>query len=146
MSTDPVLLALSRHAVRRTPVRHAVLGILLRSPFALGQAEIEQQLLLASDRITLYRTLRTFEEKGLIHRVLDHSETVRYAACAGPAAVASHVHFKCTACEHIYCLRQVAVPAVVLPGQYRAVRGDYLLLGVCDRCQPEPAFPARGGG
>lgn len=139
MTADSVLLALRRHAVRLTPVRRAVLSILGQSPFALSGAEIEKQLPLASDRITLYRTLRTFEEKGLIHRVIDHSEVVRYARCHdGPAASApaNHVHFKCSACQHIYCLSQVAVPAVELPAQYRVAHGDYLLSGVCERCQP----------
>ena len=138
-STD-LLLALRGHAVRPTPVRQAVLAVLAvlqSSPYALSGAEIEQRLRPASDRITLYRTLCTFEKKGLIHRVIDHSETVRYAVCPEPteAGASDHVHFKCTACQHIYCLGQVAVPKVVLPGQYQAVRADYLLSGVCARCQ-----------
>ena len=134
---DLLLLALRGHAVRPTPVRQAVLAVLQGSPHALSGAEIEQQLRPASDRITLYRTLCTFEKKGLIHRVIDHSETVRYAVCPEPteAGASDHVHFKCTACQHIYCLGQVAVPKVVLPGQYQAVRADYLLSGVCARCQ-----------
>ena len=57
-----------------------------------------------------------------MHRVIDHSETVRYAAtCLDEAAATTgprpdHVHFKCTACQHIYCLSQVPVPAGALPG------------------------------
>lgn len=136
-STD-LLLALRGRAVRPTPVRQAVLAVLRGSPYALSGAEIEQQLRPALDRITLYRTLCTFEQKGLIHRVADHSETVRYAVCPEPGELgtADHVHFKCTSCQHTYCLRHVAVPAVVLPGQYRAERADYLLSGVCAQCQP----------
>lgn len=143
MAADPVSLALRRHALRLTPVRQAALMVLVRSPFALSGAEIEKQLRLPFDRITLYRTLKTFEQKGLIHRVIDHSETVRYAVCTEPATVAvtaDHVHFKCTACRHTYCLSQVAVPAVALPGGYRVVRGDYLVSGVCERCQPDAAL------
>ena len=138
MPADLVSLALRRHAVRLTPVRRATLAVLLRSPFALSGAEIELQLTRGFDRITLYRTLKTFEQTGLIHRVVDHSETVRYAVCAAPATAAvtaDHVHFKCTTCRHTYCLNQVAVPAVVLPGRYHVVRGDYLLSGVCERGQ-----------
>ncbi len=142
MAVDLVVVALRRHAVRLTLVRRAVLEVLLHSPFALSGSEIEKQLAPAADRITLYRTLRTFEEKGLVHRVVDHSETVRYAVYARPTAVAAaspattdHVHFKCTACQHIYCLSQVPVPAVVLPGRYHTERRDYLLSGICERCQ-----------
>ncbi|MBC8082148.1 MAG: transcriptional repressor [Hymenobacter sp.] len=139
MSTDSVLSAtLRQHLVRPTRVRRAVLAILGSSPFALSGAEIEKQLLPTTDRITLYRTLRTFEQQGLVHRVVDHSETVRYAACPDPTRAATdHVHFKCRACHRIYCLSHVAVPVVALPGQYRVERGDYLLSGVCERCQPD---------
>ncbi|OGX82411.1 hypothetical protein BEN47_18565 [Hymenobacter lapidarius] len=135
---DLVLLALRQHAVRPTRVRRAVLAVLLRSPFALSGTEIEVQLRPLSDRITLYRTLCTFEQTGLIHRVVDHADTVRYAACSNPtarAATADHVHFKCTACRHIYCLNQVPVPAVELPSPYRVERSDYLLSGICAGCQ-----------
>lgn len=47
----------------------------------------------------------------------------------------NHVHFKCTACQHIYCLSKVPVPAVALPGPYQVVSSDYLLLGVYTQCQ-----------
>ena len=141
MPIDPVFAALLRHSVRPTAVRRAVLDILFQSPFALSGAEIEQQLPLDSDRITLYRTLRTFEAKGLAHRVIDHSETVRYAVYreAPPAtdAAANHVHFKCLACQRTYCLSQVMLPTVVVPAHYQAVRGDYLISGICEWCQPE---------
>lgn len=146
MSPDLTALTLRRHAVRLTPVRRTVLDVLASSPFALSGAELEKQLP-PTDRVTLYRTLRTFEEKGLVHRVIDHSETVRYAAtCLDEASTnpADHVHFKCTACQHIYCLSQVAVPAVDLPGPYQVLRRDCLLLGVCARCQAPAPPPAAG--
>ncbi len=134
-----VVLALRRYGVRPTRVREGVLEMLYQSPFALSGADIEKQLAPPADRITLYRTLRTFEEKGLIHRVIDHCEIVRYAIGASlttPGVETDHVHFKCTTCQHIYCLSEVAVPMVTLPDQYRVVRGDHLLSGVCARCQP----------
>lgn len=137
---DPVFAALLRHSVRPTAVRRAVLDLLLQSPYALSGTEIEQRLVLNSDRITLYRTLRTFEEKGLAHRVIDPSETVRYAVCREPAraadAPASHVHFKCLACQHTYCLSHVPVPPVAVPSHYQVLHGDYLISGICAQCRP----------
>jgi len=137
-SSDPILLIFRRHTIRPTPVRRAVLEVLLQTPFALSGTEVEKQLAIAFDRITLYRTLRTFEDKRLVHRVIDDSETVRYAAYSGllaTSAAIDHVHFKCTACRHIYCLSQVAVPVVELPGRYQVTRGEYLVSGVCEQCQ-----------
>lgn len=139
-STDRVAQTLTRHALRQTPVRRAVLHILVDSPFALSGSEIELQLPPNTDRITLYRTLKSFEESGLIHRVIDSSDVIRYAfcsiECSAQAHFDNHVHFKCTACQHIYCLNQVAIPAVTLPDKFQVVSRDYLLAGVCRECQP----------
>lgn len=135
---DLVLTALRHHAVRPTRVRRSVLAVLLRSPFALSGTELESHLRPLSDRITLYRTLCTFEQAGLVHRVADHADTVRYAANPSPTARVAptdHVHFKCTVCRHIYCLSQVPVPAVELPGPYQVERRDYLLSGTCAGCR-----------
>ncbi|SNC66388.1 Fur family transcriptional regulator, ferric uptake regulator [Hymenobacter gelipurpurascens] len=138
-SPDRISQTLSRHELRQTPVRRAVLQTLLESSFALSGHEIEQKIGGDTDRITLYRTLKTFEESGLIHRVIDTSDTVRYAACSiecsAHAHFDNHVHFKCTNCQHIYCLNQVAIPAVQLPDKFEAKTRDYLLAGVCRECQ-----------
>jgi len=137
---DHLAATLTRHALRQTPMRRAVLKAMAESPFALSGHEIEEQIGADVDRITLYRTLRTFEEKGLIHRVIDKSDIVRYAACSIECSehehFDNHVHFKCTSCQHIYCLNQVAIPVVTLPAHFQAISRDYLLAGVCRECQP----------
>ncbi|WP_046243328.1 Fur family transcriptional regulator [Hymenobacter terrenus] len=140
LSAERIAQTLTRHALRQTPVRRAVLQVLGDSPFALSGSEIEQQIGPGTDRITLYRTLKSFEENGLIHRVIDSSDVIRYASCSiecsAHAHFDNHVHFKCTACQHIYCLSQVPIPAVMLPDKFEAQTRDYLLAGVCRECQP----------
>ncbi|NVO31976.1 Fur family transcriptional regulator [Hymenobacter lapidiphilus] len=139
-AADRLVRTLSQHGLRQTPVRRSVLQVLADAAFALSGSEIEQQLPAGTDRITLYRTLKSFEESGLIHRVIDSTDVVRYAACSiecsAKAHFDNHVHFKCTICQHIYCLNQVAIPAVTLPAQFQVVSRDYLLAGVCRECQP----------
>ncbi|GGF03983.1 Fur family transcriptional regulator [Hymenobacter cavernae] len=135
---DVIAQTLTRHGLRQTPVRLGVLRALKEAHYALSGHEIEQLLGPGTDRITLYRTLRSFEDKGLIHRVIDASDIVRYAACSLGCTeqqhADNHVHFKCTRCAHIYCLNQVAIPAVTLPASFQAQHGDYLLSGVCAEC------------
>ncbi|MBT9394877.1 transcriptional repressor [Hymenobacter sp. NST-14] len=137
---DRLAQTLSKHGLRQTPVRRAVLQVLSEATYALSGGEIEQLLPPDTDRITLYRTLKSFEESGLIHRVIDASDTIRFAACSiecsAQAHFDNHVHFKCTACQHIFCLNQVAIPAVTLPAKFEARTRDYLLSGVCRECQP----------
>ena len=137
---DRIAQVLVQHQLRQTPVRRAVLQVLGDSPYALSGSEIEQKLGADTDRITLYRTLKSFEENGLIHRVIDASDIIRYASCSiecsAHAHFDNHVHFKCTACQHVYCLNQVAIPSVTLPDKFEAQTRDYLLAGVCRECQP----------
>lgn len=138
--TDRIAQTLTRHSLRQTPVRRAVLQILADAQFALSGSDIERLLPPDTDRITLYRTLKSFEESGLVHRVIDATDVIRYAACSiecsAHAHFDNHVHFKCTNCQHIYCLNQVAIPPVTLPDKFEAKSRDYLLAGLCRECQP----------
>lgn len=139
VAPDRITQALLRHGLRLTPVRHAVLQVLTGAPFALSGPEIEQQLVAGADRVTLFRTLKSFEQRGLLHRVPGETEVVRYAACSiectAEAHFDNHVHFRCTSCAHTYCLNQVPVPAVALPGSFQVERSQCLLLGTCPHCQ-----------
>ena len=139
-ASERIAATLNQHGLRQTAARVLILRTLHEAEFALSGAEIEKALGQDLDRITLYRTLRSFEEKGLVHRVLDASDVARYAACStacsAHAHFDNHVHFKCTACTHIYCLNQIAIPAVTLPREFQATSQDYLLSGLCSRCQP----------
>jgi Fur family ferric uptake transcriptional regulator len=140
VSSDPVTALLTQHGLRQTVVRQAVLRIFLDKAYALSNHDLEQHLDASTDRITLYRTLKTFEEKGLIHRVIDSTDVLRYAlcsrACRPEAHADNHVHFKCSTCEHTYCLNQVDIPVVPLPFGFQGVAREYLVTGVCQQCQP----------
>ncbi|MGI4875537.1 MAG: Fur family transcriptional regulator [Janthinobacterium lividum] len=136
---DRLTQTLLRHGLRQTPVRRAVLAAVSGKGYALTGAEIELEIGSGLDRITLYRTLKNFEQQGLIHRVIDDTDVLRYAACSiecsAGAHFDNHVHFKCGVCSHTYCLSQVAIPPVQLPGGFQAERRDFLLSGTCGFCQ-----------
>lgn len=131
---------LNHHKLRSTPIRRAVLAVMLDTPFALSAHEVEQFLPAGTDRITLYRTLKSLNENGLIHQVMDSGDIIRYAACSiecsAEAHFDNHVHFKCTFCQHIFCLSQVAIPSVSLPNNFEAHARDYLMVGICATCRP----------
>lgn len=141
ITPDRIAQTLVRHGLRQTPVRRAVLTAVAGKGYALSGPEIEREIGPGTtDRITLYRTLKSFEQHGLLHRVPDDTDVLRYAACSvecsAEAHFDNHVHFRCGTCAHTYCLSQVAVPVVVLPGGFQAERRDYLLSGTCQMCQP----------
>ena len=59
---------LEKKQIRKTPFRLEVLKLFKASKNAISLKEIEKNLT-SFDRITLYRTLKLFIEKGLIHEV-----------------------------------------------------------------------------
>jgi Fur family transcriptional regulator, ferric uptake regulator len=86
----------------------------------------------------VYRTLKTFLDKGLIHKVLDDEGSLKYALCNDPCTTSSHrhehVHFKCTQCGQTSCL-DVEIPLVRLPKGYEAREVNLLIQGTCESCK-----------
>ncbi|MGI4742673.1 MAG: Fur family transcriptional regulator [Janthinobacterium lividum] len=120
-----------------TAMRLLVLRVLQQHAAALSLSDVEQ-LLQPVDRVTVHRTLKTFTEKGLAHRIEDGSGAAKYALCE-PACTPElhqdlHVHFFCTSCRETSCLPTVAVPAITLPGAYQVQETSLVMKGRCARC------------
>ena len=61
---------LKQSALRTTDKRVALLELLMEGPKAFALKEIEKQLSVSIDRVTIYRTLHTFEEMRLVIKVV----------------------------------------------------------------------------
>ncbi len=66
--------------VRPTAMRLLVLKFLLQKEVAVSLTNIEEYFD-NSERTTLYRTLKTFEENGIVHQIDDGTGTTKYALC-----------------------------------------------------------------
>lgn len=133
---------LQRHGLRFTQAREEILRIFQDRGGALSQREIEHTLVGTYDRVTVYRTLSSFQEKGLVHRVLDDSGVMKFALCPDGCDHSEgerqhdHVHFKCTQCDQVRCLEGVALPVMPhLPAGYVLEDTHVLLQGRCPDCQ-----------
>lgn len=128
---------LKTHKLRSTPNRQTILHLFLRKDHALSHADIEKEIADALDRVTVYRTLKTFLNRGLIHKVLDDEGSLKYALCNSDCSVAEHhhdhVHFKCVKCGQTNCL-DVDVPQIRLPRDYKPDEINVLIQGVCAYC------------
>ena len=124
--------------LRSTPNRQDILDLFLQKNYALSQGDIEKEIDNHLDRVTVYRTLKTFLDRGLIHKVLDDEGSLKYAlcndACHAPVHHHDHVHFKCEACGQTTCLDQVSIPSVALPEGYNRKEMNLLIQGVCLDC------------
>jgi Fur family ferric uptake transcriptional regulator len=119
--TAPSDRLLKTFRLRSTPSRQEILHLFLNKDYALSHGDIEKEINNELDRVTVYRTLKTFLDKGLIH------------ACSKTGHHHDHVHFKCTSCGQTNCL-EIEVPAVKLPKGYRASEVNLLIQGICERC------------
>lgn len=130
---------LGNYALRQTGTRAEILSIFLQEQRALSQREIESSMKRSCDRVTIYRTLSTFMEKGLVHKVLDHSGVTKFALCTSECGESGshkhdHIHFTCTNCGKTLCVDDVAIPSLTLPPGYLAKEVNVLIQGTCANC------------
>jgi len=135
---------LSRHGLRRTPVRVGVIDLLLRSARPLSVPQILGKLrakLAGVDTVTVYRTLNTFARKKLVHRVRGDDRTWLYAAgdCAAPAQHL-HPHFVCDECGKVECLEDSQIPRTLVDNlavdrAYAVRYPEVVLHGMCPKCR-----------
>ena len=123
--------------LRSTPTREEILHLFIRKDYALSHTDIENEIAKDIDRVTVYRTLKTFTDRGLIHKVLDDGGSLKYALCSEACSAThhrhDHVHFKCTICGQTNCL-DVEIPRVKLPEGYTANEVNLLIQGTCENC------------
>jgi Fur family transcriptional regulator, ferric uptake regulator len=120
-----------------TDSRKKILSIFLENKDALAHGDIEKKASEKFDRVTIYRTLQSFVEKGLIHSIPTSDNSVRYALCKDCTEGHhhdDHVHFVCSNCEKTICLDDVVSPKLNLPKGYVADNVQVVIHGVCGEC------------
>jgi Fur family transcriptional regulator, ferric uptake regulator len=123
--------------IRPTAMRLLILRELDNAKSALNLNELEV-LFDQVDHVTLYRTIKTFQENQLIHSIIDGTGSVRYALCSEGCTCSindSHIHFHCDVCGKTLCLKQVKIPQVDLPEDYALKSLSYVASGVCPACK-----------
>lgn len=129
---------LRKNQLSVTESRRAILELFQQSNGALAHADVERETHEEFDRVTIYRTLQTFVEKGIIHTIPTSDNSVRYALCKEECSEGihhdDHVHFICDNCGTTYCLDHVAIPAVKLPDGFTLKQTEVLVSGKCSRC------------
>ncbi len=141
---DPVIQAmLVRHKLSITESRTMILSLFLHAEESIEHSSIERQTQNKFNRATVYRTLRSFIEKGIVHRIPTYDSSVRYALCRSDCDVHHHqdhhIHFSCAGCGKIFCLEEINAPVIRLPEGYRSDRIDALVTGLCKECSESSA-------
>ena len=127
---------LENRNIKPTAMRELVLKVLSEQSAAISLADLEQKFEKV-DKVTLYRTLKTFEENKLIHSIDDGTGSVKYALCKETCQCHPedlHVHFLCTKCQQTYCLNDISIPSIALPLNFKLETINMVMKGVCSNC------------
>lgn len=128
---------LRRKNLSITEGRKKILSLFLASADALTHGDIERKAGEKFDRVTVYRTLQTFVEKGIVHTIPTADNMVLYALCKDCTEGHhhdDHVHFVCTNCGSTICLDDVVSPRIDLPEGYEAQSVQVVINGICKNC------------
>lgn len=129
---------LKKNQLSVTSSREKILQLFLEQEGALAHGDIEKKAGEKFDRVTVYRTLQAFVEKGIIHTIPTVDNSVRYALCKDNCEAGHHhdhhIHFACAVCGNTYCLDDVATPSVNLPHGYKSAQIEVLVKGTCKTC------------
>lgn len=122
------------HHLKNTGCRKFIIHELLKNKSALSEHEIKQGLPDLFDRVTFYRSLKTLEEKDIIHRVILHDSTVKYALNNEAFPLGKHAHFHCIKCGEVTCLKTKPGISYDLPNGFIVDSVELLLKGTCSLC------------
>jgi Fur family transcriptional regulator, ferric uptake regulator len=129
---------LKKNQLSVTGSRKKILELFLQSNGALAHSDIEKKTGEKFDRVTVYRTLQSFLDKGIIHTIPTSDNSIRYALCKDDCSTGhhhdNHVHFVCNKCSNTICLDHVTIPAVKLPLGFQASEYQMIVNGTCRAC------------
>jgi Fur family ferric uptake transcriptional regulator len=120
-----------------TDGRKKILRLFINTTGALSHGDIEKGMK-DFDRVTIYRTLQIFTEKGIIHTIPTADNSVLYALCKSNCSEGhhhdNHVHFLCDICGKTFCLENTSIPEIRLPKGFMHQQTDVVVSGKCAIC------------
>ncbi|MCA9375981.1 MAG: transcriptional repressor [Candidatus Doudnabacteria bacterium] len=137
-----VLDVLDEQRVRITPIRRAVLQVLVDHDEPLRVEDVYRLLgNTKADLVTVYRTLELFSKLGLVRPVRFHEDSARYELSAPTRE--HHHHFVCTACGKILdveaCLPETISNKVATEHGVEVTGHMLEFFGLCADCKTMPA-------
>jgi Fur family ferric uptake transcriptional regulator len=124
---------LKQNHLQITECRLEILNVFLNSEIALSEEDIMLQVNKKFNKTSIYRTLNTFTEKGIIHKVITDLKQTKYSISQKNENL-NHIHFECKKCYSIYCLNKTEINQPQLPEGFNNEEINVLILGICKKC------------
>tara|TARA_R110000868_G_scaffold25438_8_gene99439 strand:+ start:334 stop:765 length:432 start_codon:yes stop_codon:yes gene_type:complete len=122
--------------LRITPNRLQLLRAIDQFVGAIPHTKLQADLA-SMDRVTLYRTINSLLEGGLIHRASANEQESYYALCEDSCQAHGHdhqhIHFKCETCKKIYCL-PLQQDLQLNTGAFKVKAFEIIASGKCEVC------------
>ena len=130
-------LILSKNGISRTKFRTNLLNLFFDSNKSLSVDEIMDFFENSINKVTVYRSLNSFEDKGLIHKVPDSNNHKRYSLCNEKLNINSHNHghFICYSCSQTFCLDSIKSPDLTTLKDYDVKELKLIIEGYCKECR-----------
>lgn len=127
---------LSKKNIKPTAMRILVLQYFTEISNSISLKNLEAHFFKA-DTSTLFRTLKTFEENGLLHSINDGTGMQKYALNLEETTIEKkhqHYHFHCNKCRETFCLNSQILPKVDLPQKFKMSEINLIIKGLCANC------------
>lgn len=119
-----------------TEARIGVLKVLMQAPSPLRQNQIAARLATkALNKVTIYRTLGSLVEAGLVHRAFMQKRAWHFELAHRCSETQCHPHFTCLDCGRTHCLTGISLPMAKSPYKGFVIsRQQVRLEGWCPAC------------
>ena len=134
---EKIVQLLESKGIRPTAMRLMTYKRLAELEVAISLGDLEKDFKV-SERSTLFRTMKAFEEKGIVHQIEDGTGVIKYALCEENCECEVgndlHIHFHCNNCNETVCLTELKIPHINLPDGYITEDINLVVKGICEKC------------
>ena len=134
---EKIVQLLESKGIRPTAMRLMTYKRLAELEVAISLGDLEKDFKV-SEGSTLFRTIKTFEEKGIVHQIEDGTGVIKYALCEENCECEVgndlHLHFHCNNCNETVCLTEHKIPHISLPDGYITEDINLVVKGICEKC------------
>ena len=127
---------LTEKGISVTPIRLLVLQTFLKHLQAFSLKDLEEKLFF-SERSTIFRTLRLFEKKGILHEIISSDGIKSYALCSdceNDHHNDQHAHLKCKKCKSVFCVPMETHTLIHSTLDYQIEDVQVFISGICKTC------------
>ena len=130
---------LSKNGISCTQFRTELLNLFHSSSKSLSVDDILKYFDNSINKVTVYRSLDSFDNKGLIHKVPDVNNLKRYSLCRENECDANshnhnHGHFICYSCKQTFCLEEIKSPEIISMKGFYVKEIKLTAEGYCKDC------------